>query len=480
MLPLKTSVHTIAVIGPSAADPVGLLGNYNGISSKQVTPLEGIKKQFSSDKVEFALGATYTPTAAALVSSDALTPPNGSGHGLLAEYYDNADFQGEPKLRRTESRLYYDANMEEPAVVSAINGNKYSVRWSGTLTPPGTGDYVLSARTGQWNRDGKVRLFLDGKELVSGGGFGGPRPTGLGPGQGQAQGPGQGMRRGGPAPIHLEGGHSYSVRVEYQQNGPGGGAELNWVPPANVLLDQATETAKNADAVLLFVGLNSSLEGEGHDRSTIDLPEPQETMVKAMIATGKPVVVVLTGGSAIAVNSEAANAKSVLSAWYGGEETGTAIAETLAGTNNPSGRLPVTFYKSLDQLPAFTDYDMKGRTYRYFAGEPLYPFGYGLSYSTFAYSGLKAKRTPTGAEIHATVKNTSSRDGDEVVQLYVSGGPGEEIRSLRGFQRIHLRAGESRQVTFILGRDEAPQGKLEISVGGGQPLAGTQFVKGAL
>jgi len=325
-----------------------------------------------------------------------------------------------------------------------------------------------------------VRLFLDGKELVSGGGFGGPRPTGLGPGQGQAQGPGQGMRRGGPAPIHLEGGHSYSVRVEYQQNGPGGGAELNWVPPANVLLDQATETAKNADAVLLFVGLNSSLEGEGHDRSTIDLPEPQETMVKAMIATGKPVVVVLTGGSAIAVNSEAANAKSVLSAWYGGEETGTAIAETLAGTNNPSGRLPVTFYKSLDQLPAFTDYDMKGRTYRYFAGEPLYPFGYGLSYSTFAYSGLKAKRTPTGAEIHATVKNTSSRDGDEVVQLYVSGGPGEEIRSLRGFQRIHLRAGESRQVTFILGRDEAPQGKLEISVGGGQPLAGTQFVKGAL
>jgi beta-glucosidase len=268
--------------------------------------------------------------------------------------------------------------------------------------------------------------------------------------------------------------------VEYQQSGPGGGAELNWIPPAGVLLEQAQTIAKNADAVLVFVGLNSSLEGEGHDRSSIDLPEPQENLVKAMIAAGKPVVVVLTGGSAIAVNSEAENATALLSAWYGGEQTGTAIAETLAGTNNPAGRLPVTFYKRLDQLPEFTDYSMKGRTYRYFTGEPLYPFGYGLSYSTFAYSGLKAKRTATGAEIRATVKNTSVRDGDAVVQLYVTGAPGEEIRNLRGFQRIHLRARESREVGFTLAREDVPQAKLDISIGGGQPLSGTPFVKGSL
>ena len=180
------------------------------------------------------------------------------------------------------------------------------------------------------------------------------------------------------------------------------------------------------------------------------------------------------------MNSEAENTTALLSAWYGGEETGTAIAETLAGTNNPAGRLPVTFYKGLDQLPEFTDYSMKGRTYRYFMGEPLYMFGYGLSYSTFAYSGLKARRTPAGAEIRATVKNTSSRDGDEVVQLYVSGGSGEEIRSLRGFERIHLRAGESREVRFTLAQDEVPQSKLEISVGGGEPSPGVQFVKGSL
>ena len=203
-------------------------------------------------------------------------------------------------------------------------------------------------------------------------------------------------------------------------------------------------------------------------------------MVKALMATGKPVVVVLTGGSAIAANSEAAGATAVLSAWYGGEETGTAVAETLAGVNNPSGRLPVTFYKGLDQLPEFTDYSMKNRTYRYFKGEPLYGFGYGLSYSSFAYSGLKARRTAIGAEVRATVKNTSSRDGDEVVQLYLSGGPGEEIRSLRGFERIHLKAGESREVRFTLAKDDVPQAKLQVSVGGGQPVSGVQFVQGAL
>jgi beta-glucosidase len=193
-------------------------------------------------------------------------------------------------------------------------------------------------------------------------------------------------------------------------------------------------------------------------------------------------VVVLTSGSAVAINSAAAGATAVLSAWYGGEEAGTAIAETLAGVNNPAGRLPVTFYKSLDQVPAFTDYSMKGRTYRYFKEEPLYPFGYGLSYSSFAYSGLSAKRTASGAEVRATVKNTSSREGDEVVQLYIGGGAEEDtpIRSLRGFQRIHLQARESREVKFILPLEDLPKDKVEISVGGGQPVGSTPHVNGVL
>ncbi|MGD0696939.1 MAG: glycoside hydrolase family 3 C-terminal domain-containing protein [Terriglobia bacterium] len=470
ILPLKSSLKSIAVIGPSADDPIGLLGNYNGISSKQVTPLEGITRQFSSAKVQSALGATYTANTPALISASVLTPPDGNGQGLLAEYFDNPDFQGQPKLSRKEPRVYFDADMEEPAVLAAVNGDKYSIRWTGTLTPPATGDYVLSARTGLWNREGRIRLFLDDKDVNPS--TAGGRPPGFGPGP----------RRGSPPPMQLEGGRKYAVRVEYQQNGRGGGAELNWIPPADVLLAGAEKLAKDSDVALVFVGLNGSLEGEGHDRSDINLPQTQENLVQAMIATGKPVIVVLTSGSALAANSAAAGATAILSAWYGGEEVGTAIADTLAGVNNPAGRLPVTFYKSMDQLPPFTDYNMKGRTYRYFKGEPLYPFGYGLSYSTFAYSGLSAKRTAGGAKIRATVKNTSSREGDEVVQLYIAGGSEEDapIRSLRGFQRIHLRAGESREVMFTLAAEDVPKATVEISVGGGQPVGNTSHVKGSL
>jgi beta-glucosidase len=458
LLPLKSSVTKIAVVGPSANDPIGLLGNYNGISSKQVTPLEGIRQQFGNSKVQYALGATYTSTTLALVDSNVLVPPDGEGEGLLAEYFDNPDFQGQPKLHRVELRVYFDANMEEPALLAAIGDNKYSIRWTGTLIPPTAGDYVISARTGIWNREGGIKLFLDDKEVS----------------------PGQGPRRAAPAPMQLEGGRKYAVKVEYTQNGPGGGAQLNWIPPAAVMLAEAGKVAKDSDVTLVFAGLNGSQEGEGHDRSAIDLPEPQDSLVKAMIATRKPVVVVLTSGSAVAINSAAAGA--VLSAWYGGEEAGTAIAETLAGVNNPAGRLPVTFYKSLDQVPAFTDYSMKGRTYRYFKGELLYPFGFGLSYSTFAYSGLSAKRTATGAEIHASVKNTSLCEGDEVVQLYIGGEVEQDapIRSLRGFERIHLRPGESREVKFILTPEGLPKAKVQISVGGGQPVGGTACVKGVL
>jgi beta-glucosidase len=218
----------------------------------------------------------------------------------------------------------------------------------------------------------------------------------------------------------------------------------------------------------------------GGDRTSLDLPASQQRLVDAAIATGKPVVVVLTSGSAVAATSAAQHASALLAAWYGGEETGTALAETLAGSSNPAGRLPVTFYRSVEQLPPFTDYAMKGRTYRYFAGEPLFPFGFGLSYSTFAYSGLVAMRTPQGASVRVTVRNTSTRDGDEVVQLYVEGGStqGAPIRSLRGFQRVHLRAGESREVTFTVAGEDVPRAGVEISVGGGQPAPGVPHVRG--
>ena len=362
--------------------------------------------------------------------------------------------------------------------------NRYSIRWSATLTPAASGDYQVTVRTNRWNRTGKARLFLDDGELEFGGG---PRT------QVTSTTAGPSSRRSPLATVRLEAGHAYRVRVEFRQTGTGGKIQLAWIPPADGALAEAERVVRDADVAIVCVGLSADLEGEempglnipgfrGGDRTSLDLPEPQETLVRKIIATGTPVVVVLTSGSAIAANHAAAHATALLAAWYGGEEAGTAIADTLAGTSNPAGRLPVTFYASADQLPPFTDYAMKGRTYRYFSGTPLYPFGFGLSYSTFAYSDLRATRTSTGAEIEATVRNTSTRDGDEVVQLYVAGGPGDgaPIRSLRGFERLHLNAGESRHVAFAVAAADLPNATVEVSLGGGQPLAGTPHVTGTL
>ena len=484
ILPLGASVRRIAVVGPSADDPVAVLGNYNGISSKQVTPLEGIERQFPKAAVRYALGATYTGATPALVPSALLTPPDGNGHGLLAEYFGNDDLQGQPALKRREVRPYFDMDMEPADVLAAVGRNKYSVRWSGTLTPTATGEYRMIVRTNRWNRTGKARLFLDGRELD----FGAGPTTQLTSTQAAP-----GNRRPALANVQLEAGRKYAVRIEFRQTGTGGSIQLSWIPPTAPALAEAETLVKDSDVAIVCVGLSADLEGEemrglsipgfrGGDRTALELPEPQEALVKTAVGTGKPVIVVLTSGSAVALNYAGANAKAVLAAWYGGEEAGSAIAETLSGASNPAGRLPVTFYAAADQLPPFTDYAMKGRTYRYFSGTPLYPFGFGLSYSTFAYSGLSGRRMATGAEIRVTVRNTSGRDGEEVVQLYVAGGPGEAapIRSLRGFQRVRLKAGERRQVTFVVPAENLPRSAVEISVGGGQPLAGVPHVKGTV
>jgi beta-glucosidase len=484
VLPLSPKVREIAVLGPSADDPVALLGNYHGISSKQVTPLEGIERQFKAARVRYALGATYTASTPALVPSPFLTPGSGAGRGVLAEYFDNLELRGEPKLRRTEPRPYFDMGMEDPAVRAAVGSEKYSVRWTSTLTPPTTGEYELAVRLGMWNRAATARLFLDDRELQ----------VGTGPTTQMTSTQPEGPRPGGAlARVKLERGRKHSLRVEYRQPGSGGTVQLRWIPPAGAALAEAEALVKSADVAIVFVGLSEELEGEemravnipgfsGGDRTSLDLPEPQERLVGTALATGKPVVVVLTSGSAIAARSAAQRAAALMEAWYGGEEAGTAIAETLAGLNNPAGRLPVTFYASAEQLPPFSDYSMKGRTYRYFEGTPLYPFGFGLSYSTFAYSGLVAERTPKGALVRVTVENTSTRSGDEVVQLYVAGGPEPRapLRSLRGFSRVTLRAGERREVRFTLAAEDLPKAAADISVGGGQPLPGVAFARAKL
>jgi beta-glucosidase len=276
--------------------------------------------------------------------------------------------------------------------------------------------------------------------------------------------------------------------------------------PNKDYLADAVAAAKKADVVIAVVGITPDLEGEemrvsvegflGGDRTRIDLPQPEEDLLKALKQTGKRMVVVLTNGSALAVNRANSNAAAILEAWYPGEEGGTAVAETLAGINNPSGRLPVTFYKSVDQLPPVEDYSMKGRTYRYFEGEPLYPFGYGLSYSKFRYSGLKIDPPAAdgSVQLHATVKNASGREGDEVVQLYLSKQSSHFTvprRSLVGFDRVHLRPNELRQIAFTLNREQLmvldndgnptlERGKFLLGVGGQQPEASAVKTRAAV
>mgnify|MGYP000860405893 CR=1 FL=1 len=487
VLPLAASVRRLAVIGPAADDGEALLGNYNGVPSRHVTPLEGIQKQFAGKaEIAYATGATYTAQSLAPLPPGVLTPPDGKGSGVLAEYFEDLSFQGSPKLRRVEPRASRPA-LADAQVAGAFGSKPYALRWTGTLRAPFTGEYAIGLNVPPFTR-ASARIFLDDQEVVAKAAA--PAPTPAAPASAAPTPP----RVPPPARVQLEAGRTYRLRVDYpnahRTGGERGSTQLMWIPPAQPMLDEAVAAVKGADVALAFVGLSPALEGEempvsipgfaGGDRTTLDLPEPQERLLQAALATGKPVVVILSGGSALAVNAAAERAAAVLEAWYGGEEIGTAIAETLAGTNNPAGRLPVTFYKSVDQLPPFEDYAMKGRTYRYFEGEALYPFGFGLSYSTFEYSALRAARGGEGATITARVRNTSAVDGDEVVQLYVKGGgnPGDPIRQLRGFERVRLRAGEEREVTFTMPVTDLPKGKVHVSVGGGQPLGATPRVEG--
>jgi beta-glucosidase len=476
VLPLR-SVKRIAVVGPLAEQTKVLLGNYSGSPTHIVSVIEGLKAEFPSAQITYVPGTQFLTTRGDPVPAALFTTPEGKP-GLKAEYTAGTDAAAKPKslLTRTEPEV----NLTAADLPQSLQANSpFAVHWSGSLNPTESGDYLLGLEGGE----GQARLAIRGKHFV------------------EVTGGGTNLAR-----IHLEKGQPVVLDVEYSQiadRKPQ--ARLLWAPATSGPDPAASAAAKDADVVVAVVGITSRLEGEempvdqpgfaGGDRTSLDLPAPEEELVQAVAASHKPLVVVLMNGSALAVNWEKAHANAVLETWYSGEEGGAAIAATLSGKNNPAGRLPVTFYKDVQQLPHFEDYAMKGRTYRYFAGEPLWPFGHGLSYTTFQYNGLTLPRTPlnAGEPVNATVTVTNSGKltGDEVVQLYlkfpdVSGAP---IRALRGFQRIHLAPGASQKVQFHLGPRELSmvtdagdrliaQGKYTVSVGGGQPGTDAPSVSG--
>lgn len=465
LLPLKKNLKTVAVIGPNADDADVLLGNYNGQPSKSVTVLEGIKNKLPDAKILYTPGMYPAGVIFEPVAEEAFI-------NLDAEYFNNRELKGEPALIRRDKQINFNWGSVSPA--KEVGENNFSVRWTGKLTAPESGKYNLG-----WRGNGGVRIFLDGELIVD-----------------DLKNP---WTRNVLKEIEFEAGRTYDIRVEYLENANlYASSKLVWSSPSAEakLRADALEKARQADTVIMVMGISPMIEGEemdvklegfrGGDRTDIQLPEPQRDLIKAVHALGKPVVLVLMGGSALAVNWESENIPAILKAWYPGQEGGTAIADVLFGDYNPAGRLPVTFYRSVNDRPPFEDYKMAGRTYRYFTGETLYPFGYGLSYTKFAYSNLRFKdkiKTGETLKISVDVRNTGKFEGDEVVQLYVSNQKASvpvPIRSLEGFRRIRLKPNERKTVSFELtprqlsvvlenGKRIAESGEFLISAGGEQP-----------
>ncbi len=471
ILPLKPSVKTIAVIGPNADSLSVLLGNYNGNPSSYTTILDGLRKRFRNTEILTEMGSPITETSAVLLSSEYLrTGGANSKPGLNAEYFSNVNLSGSPVLKRVDAGVDFEWNNVSPG--PGVPAWNYSVRWSGELIPPAQGDYRLGA-----SADGGYRIYLDGKKFIDDSAPHGTRTM--------------------TTLVHLQAGHSYPIRMEYLHTWWEATARLLWLPPN--LSEEAVNAARKADVVIAVVGITAQFEGEesdssdpgffGGDRLDLNLPRPQQELLESVAATGKPLIVVLTNGSALAVNWAQQHAAAIVEAWYPGEQGGAAVADVLSGDYNPAGRLPVTFYQSVAQLPPFGNYSMAGRTYRYFTELPLYPFGYGLSFSSFNYSDAKVSQAQVAADgtasLSVRVSNASSVPGDEVVQLYLShpGVDGAPIRALAGFQRIHLDAGASKNVEFALhdrdlsvvdeaGARRIVPGAVDVWIGGGQPVAG--------
>jgi beta-glucosidase len=478
-LPLKSSIASIAVIGPTAEYVQSLQGNYNGPPPQPVYPLNGIEKRFSTAHVNYAQGSTLVENFAIPIEHTALHPSPGNGDGLTGEYFNSTDLSGQPVLTRTDRNINF--NWDKVVPIPGLLRNNYSVRWTGTFTPPAPGDYKLGVRVNYCyacENAEAFHLYLDDKLIVTS------------TSEKQAE-------RGAvfDKSVTFTDTNPHAIRLEYLHGTGSAGIDLTWIPPTEALRTQAVEAARKSDVTIAFAGLSPALEGEempvhlegfsGGDRTSINLPATQEDLLKAVAATGKPLIVVLQNGSALAVNWAAQNANAILEAWYPGEEGGTAIAETLAGDNNPAGRLPLTFYASTSQLPAFEDYSMAHRTYRYFDGKPLYPFGYGLSYTTFAYSHLRLPSTIAAGDyvpVAVTVTNTGSVAGDEVLEVYLTQPRGFETprRILADFLRVHLAPGQATEAHLNLTPRSIAQvdekgnriilpGTYTISLGGSQP-----------
>ncbi len=492
ILPLKPgSFQNIAVIGPNAASLSALEGNYNAVGRDPDMPIDSLRAALHGATLKYAQGAAYADGVPLPVPRYMLHPNAGSAEeGLHAEYFaaknDPAEtFASTPVATRLDHQIDFDWAFAAP--MSGLQQDAFAVRWSGVIVPPQAGEFDFDLRLSPCypcEDIESLQVSIDGKVVST-----------------FATKAAEGRENTTPRfRVDFPDTHPHAIEVKYTHASPlfGAGVTLEWVPPPGLLQREAEELVKQSDLVVAMVGLSPELEGEemkisvpgfkGGDRTDIVLPESQIQMLHAAKAQGKPMIVVLMNGSALSVPFAQENANAILEAWYPGEFGGKAVADTLTGVNNPAGRLPITFYRSVDDLPPFTDYSMAKRTYRYYDGTPLYPFGFGLSYTKFSYSNFQLSTTSlkAGEPLNASVrvKNTGTLAGDEVVQLYLaapqSGNGGLSPRiQLVGFKRISLKPHESQAVSFSLN----PRDLSEVNAAGlrsVQPGSYTIFCGGSL
>lgn len=429
MLPLKRGkVRSLAVVGINAGSCE--FGDYSGVpASAPVSILEGIRTLAGKD-----IRVEYAPWKSAVDGMEVIAP-EFFPEGLRAEYYRGIDLAGEPAVR-TDPWINYEPANQAPDPF--LPDSPQSVRWTGKLRPPVTGEYVLNLVS-----DEGARMKLDGRLLFDDWGSHAVRSD--------------------TVSVWMEAGRDYALEVEYYDNRDYAVSRLCWRMPAIgeqdriALYGKAGELARKCDAVVAVMGINKSIEREGKDREVITLPTDQQEFLRELYRINPNVVLVLVAGSPLSILWEDKHLPAVVNAWYPGEQGGTAVAEVLFGRFNPAGRLPLTWYNSLEDLPPFDDYDITKRTYKYFDGDVLYPFGYGLSYTQFRYSDLQVEDRGETVEVSFTLKNVGRMDGDEVAQVYVQLPEYEGVaplKELRGFRRVHLHRGESRRVTVPLRRED--------------------------
>jgi beta-glucosidase len=468
VLPLDKSIGKIAVIGPNAANETVLLGNYNGMPSNPVSLLSGLKEKLPNTDILYSKGCEYVnaPDLLNLFPSFMLyTDEDFKNKGLTVEYFPNKELEATPVMQRTEQIIFLTNEFGVP--FKGLEENNFSVRWSGFIMVPETARYQILLEAPETC---KVyinnELILDSKTA---------KETGH---------------------LIFEQGETYQLRIDLVADSEEFETLMYLKMNAEDLKKNAIQAAGEADAIVLAMGISPEIEGEelgvqlpgfaGGDRTTIELPEIQQEIIREIQKFYKPIIMVLMGGGSFGLEKEDQICDAILEAWYPGQSGGTAISDVLFGDYNPGGRLPLTFYKSTIDLPDFRDYAMDNRTYRFFKGDPLYPFGFGLSYTSFSYDNLLIPDQIESNEklkISVDVENSGDMAGDEVVQVYVkdvSASVRVPRHSLQAFERITLQPGEKRTITIelsprnmaLLNEDMkwmVEPGEFIISIGGGQP-----------